>query len=144
LTELSALKVNELKSTKEGFYDSNKRLSQLSTSMNSDLACWKIKNYTRPVFTRLFNKLDQHALKTLDQSIISVSNYLPVVTKGDGNCLYRALSTAAYGNDSFDIEIRLRTGIKLKKMKDQLLEFIANSANQELLREDKYDQAVST
>ena len=97
--------------------------------MHCTLAHYNIIVYRKPVFLSEINHIDDHALETLRQSIISVKNYSPVRTVDDDNCLFRALSTAAYGSDTLHTEIRLRTGINLIKMREQLQDFINNSTN---------------
>ena len=40
-------------------------------------------------------------------------NVLPIETTGDGNCMFNAVSTLVYGNETFNVELRMRAVINL-------------------------------
>lgn len=87
-----------------------------------------IKN--RNVF---FNNSDRVDLKSNEilQKFTSVDLYRlrPVYISGDGNCLFRSLSKALYGNEEAHSELRYRTVVELTLRVDEFCEY--NNRNKE-------------
>ena len=59
-------------------------------------------------------RVDFQALGYLEYCPEHVSGLVqPILTRGDGNCLFNALSIAICGNESLSIEIKVRTCIEM-------------------------------
>jgi len=83
-----------------------------------------VENYA-DIDTKIFEqltKLQTFKLKIKKYGLNSVSSelykyidqaYIPVKIEADGNCLFRAISLALYGNQKWHVEIRYRTTIEL-------------------------------
>ena len=63
---------------------------------------------------------DQVAVQLLEAANIR-TEYLASSNCGDGNCLFRAIFKAMYGNEELHLEIRFRTLLQMIVKKDELL-----------------------
>lgn len=65
---------------------------------------------------RCFSKVDQTELR-------------PIEIRGDGNCLFRAISKSIYGQQEAHAEIRYRTIVELAMKADQFLDYVETNEN---------------
>lgn len=79
-----------------------------------------------------YDMLDTYALQLVPDD--APSDFFPVTTTPNGNCLFNAVSISLVGNESLSLELRVHTALVLL----QLREHILNDDNQmvsDLLRE---------
>ena len=70
------------------------------------------------------------------------TDFILVNVKGNGNCLFNALSMAIQGNESLSTEIRVRTCLELYQYKGYYINF--HKEDQLFLLCPPYDDAIRT
>ncbi|CAF1072787.1 unnamed protein product [Brachionus calyciflorus] len=67
--------------------------------------------------------IDRVSRNLLIKSKFELFDLTPVAIRGDGNCLYRSLSKALYGDQQYHFEVRYRTLVEMVMRKEEFLKF---------------------
>lgn len=89
------------------------RLTNQAFSETKLLKTYKVELPTHQTDKHMY-EIDDVAVSILDhfQPVIN-SVYIPLLTVGDGNCLYRAVSLALTGSEQYHVLLRLLTALEL-------------------------------
>jgi hypothetical protein len=96
--------LSELKAV-ENYADIDTKIFEQLTKLQT----FKLPPYKLICFDKKYdlNSVSSELYKYIDQA------YIQVKIEADGNCLFRAISLALYGNQKWHVEIRYRTTIEL-------------------------------
>ena len=91
--------------------------------------------------SQVFNFQNSMLLDTVASKLLGPStDYVPVQTSGNGNCLFNAISLAIKGDQSLATELRVRASMELVQNREYYEKF--HLGNRLHLVSDKYDVAV--
>ncbi|CAF1099583.1 unnamed protein product [Brachionus calyciflorus] len=111
---------NLIKQLKQNNFD------ELKNSINSQLktaSAFSIIRKRQIIFNPKNDLVDKISRSLLIKSKFELFDLAPVSIVGDGNCFFRSLSKALYGEEKYDVEIRYRTLVEMILRKDEFLEY---------------------